>query len=298
MTGPANMEGGRNVKLKLRNLIMTIHSRGLPLLGMLFLSMMWQAAYGNDRFFSAKGFDTSLYAGFENFRWQEFDDDGQRLLTEQGPRYVLGASLFNRDRQASGLVYDIDLRAYVGKVDYDGQDSQGIYTSTDSNYQGGRAELTGGYRWQSTYSSVTALDLLLTLGADAWQRDIDDGVNANGFPISGLKEDYVVYFGKAGLGAQWQHTSFSSYLQLGMKKPFSTREKVDVFDVTLSPGKKWSAYASYTLKMGGEGRRSYIAFYYDTYRFSKSSPKSIGSGIVWQPESDMDVAGVSFGYVF
>ncbi len=245
----------------------------------------------------ARLFDVAFYIGSENFRWQEFNDGGQRLLTEQGPRVVLGGALFNLDRRTAGLVYNIDVRGYLGDVDYDGQDSLGVYTSTNTRYQGGRGELTGGYRWQSARSAVAAFDLLLTLGADAWRRDIDDSTNANGFPISGLVEDYVVYFGKVGVGAQWLHASSSSYFQLGAKKPLSIDEEVEVFDVSLSPGKQWSAYASYTLKAGGEGRKPYITFYYDSYRFSKSPPKSIGSGIVWQPESDMDVAGVIFGLV-
>lgn len=262
--------------------------------------MFMQPAYAdeNENTKPAKGTGISLFAGIENFRWQEFDDKGQRLLTEQGGRLVMGAALSNAERRSSGLRYGIDVRGYFGQVDYDGQDSQRVYTSTDSNYRGARAELGGGYRWQSVHDSVPVVDLLLALGADAWRRDIDDSINANGFPISGLREDYVIYYGKVGVGAQWPRAAYSSYFQLGLKRPLSTTEKVDVFDVTLSPGKQWSAYAAYTLKVGGKGSRPYISIYYDSYRFSKSSPKPVGSGIVWQPESNMDVMGVILGYEF
>lgn len=265
--------------------------------GVIFLCFGLQPALGEETPSSVntRPFDIAIYIGAENFRWQEFDDNGQRLLTEQGPRAVLGGILSNTHRRAEGLLYEIDVQGYLGKVDYDGQDSLGVYTSTDSSYQGARGEVTGGYRWQSTQSAIAAVDLLVKLGADAWRRDIADGANANGFPISGLKEDYVVYYGKVGIGALWPHVSSSSYFQLGARKPLSIDEDVSVFDVSLSPGKKWSVYASYTLKAGGEGRKPFVTFYYDSYRFSKSPPASIGSGIVWQPESDMDVAGVIFG---
>ncbi len=268
------------------------------LVGLITLSGWAQSVQSADeQLVRQRKFDTAVNLGIENFRWQEYDDGGQRLLTEQGPRLVLGASLYNTDKRAAGLLYDVSVRGYIGEVDYDGQDSLGVFTSTDTSYRGWNGELTGGYRWKSERSAFTAFDLLLSLGADAWRRDIDDSTNALGFPISGFVEEYTVYYGKIGVGALWPHQTSNSYLQFGAKKPISVDEDVDVFNVTLSPEKRWSAFAAYTLKSIREGRAPFVRFYYDSYRFGKSPSKAVGTGVVWQPESDLDIIGVTFGYV-
>ncbi len=269
------------------------------LAGVIALSGWAQSAMSADeQLVHQRKFDTAVNIGIENFKWQEYDGGGQRLLTEQGPRLILGASLFNRDKSASGLLYDVSVRGYIGKVDYDGQDSLGVYTSTDTSYRGLNGELTGGYRWETPeYGAITSLDFLLSLGADVWRRDINDSTNALGFPISGFVEDYTVYYGKIGVGASWPHQVSNSYFQIGAKKPISVDEDVDVFNVTLSPSKRWSAFASYTLKLKREGRAPFVKFYYDSYRFGRSPSKVVGTGVVWQPESDLDVYGVVFGYI-
>ncbi len=242
-------------------------------------------------------FDASLNLGVENFRWQEFDDRGQRLLTEQGPRLVAGLGLGNSVNKGKGWIYELQLQGYFGKVDYDGQDSNGIFTSSDTNYEGWRAEFMTGLRKTSSRSALAA-DLLLGVGADTWKRDIDDSSNANGAAVGGFTEEYTVYYGRVGAAILWPHRAAESYFQVGAKRPFSIDEDVDVFNVTLSPGEEWSAYAAYELRLRGGKGVSLVRFYYDSFRFSKSDSKTVGLSTVWQPESDFDVWGVNFGYVF
>ncbi|MFQ5487972.1 MAG: hypothetical protein ACE5ET_05965, partial [Gammaproteobacteria bacterium] len=176
------------------------------------------------------GFDAALGVGVENFRWQEFDDGGQRLLTEQGPRLVAGLGLGNSINKGEGWLYELQLQGYTGEVDYDGQDSNGVFTSSNTNYQGWRAEFMTGIRKVGRKSPLAA-DLLLGVGVDFWKRDIDDSTNANGAAVGGFTEEYIVYYGRLGVGMLWPHrrAAAESYFQAGAKRPFSIDEDVDVF---------------------------------------------------------------------
>ncbi len=248
-------------------------------------------------------FEASIDGGVEYFRWQEFDSRGRRLLTEQGPRYVLEAFLGNRLRQGRLPLYGIKLRGYAGDVDYDGQDSNGIFTSSDTTYRGWGAELQGGYRFPVT--ATFSLDALLAAGVDDWRRDIDNSINANGGAVGGFTEDYTVYYGRLGLGALWSAGWADHYLQAGAKRPWSISEDPGALNITLSPGEAWSAFVSYEVRFRRLGLgRPFVRFYYDSYRFRKSSSERVslappfGSGFVNQPETDLDVLGFGLGYSF
>ena len=245
----------------------------------------------------AKAVNTFFHLGVENFRWQEFDENGWRLLTEQGPRVRAGLRLGNSVLQTRGLLYEIDVSAYGGEVDYDGQDSTGVFTASDSRYTGWVAEMQGGYRVQSR-SSIFAADLILGLGAESWRRDIADSRNTNGFSVGGLEEEYTLYYGRLGLGLLWPQGVSESYLQAGMRRPMSIDEKVDVFDfdVELSPEERWSAYAYYEFRHPRPHGAVLVRLFYESYRFDASPPELAGTTVVWQPESRMDVWGMRIGY--
>jgi len=194
--------------------------------------------------------------GVEYFRWQEFDSRGRRLLTEQGPRYVLEAFVGNRPRRGWLPLYGINLRGYVGDVDYDGQDSNGIFTSSDTTYRGWNVELRGGFRFPVT--GGFSLDALLAAGIDDWRRDIDNSINANGGAVGGFTEDYTVKYGRIGLGALWFSRWVDHYLQVGAKRPWSIDENPGALNISLSPGEEWSAYLSYEMRF----RRLWVAAVY------------------------------------
>ncbi len=241
--------------------------------------------------------ELAVEVGVENFRWQEFDDQGHRLLTEQGPRLVAGAGLGNTVGRTAGWLYEFQVQGYLGQVDYDGQDSSGIFTSSDTDYRGGRAEITTGLRRPGRKSPLAA-DLLLAVGAEYWKRDINDSRNANGAAVGGFTEEYTVYYGRLGAAISWPHRHGESNFQAGGKRPFAIDEDVDVFNVTLSPGEEWSAFAAYEYRLASSKGVSLVRLYYDSFRFAKSDPKSVGLSTVWQPESDMDIWGISFTHVF
>ncbi len=241
--------------------------------------------------------DIAFWIGAENFRWQEFDDKGQRLLTEQGPRLAMGITAGNRYNQQVGWLYEYTALFFTGKVDYDGQDSNEVFTASNTNYKGGEAELVLGLR-NTAYSGRMMVDLLASIGAAGWRRDIEDSINARGMRVIGLIEDYNIMYGRMGLAIGWKNSSGINRLHIGAKRPFSIDEEVNVFDVTLSPGEEWSAFARYEFQIPRGRNSALVRFYYDSFRFSKSDAKTIGSTLVWQPESNLDVLGVSLGYLF
>lgn len=274
--------------------------RGRILTTILALAAFTPGAWGANRL-PADG-RLGFEAGVENFRWQEFGDGGDRLLTEQGPRLLLYALVDNRYRDKPGVLYSARLGGFAGNVDYDGQDSNAVFVSTNTSYQGWNGELTGGYR-SFTGDGGYAVDLIGSVGADLWRRNLDNSINANGQPVSGYREEYRVGYARLGVGLARWHGGGMSYMQLGFKYPFSIDEDVEVSgqDVTLSPGEEWSGFASYKITFdnsNGAPGSNYVMFYYDSYRLDSSPSKSVSSGSIRQPTSNMDRFGVMIGYAY
>jgi hypothetical protein len=239
----------------------------------------------------------SLEAGLESFRWREHDDDGQRLLTEQGPRFVYGATLGNFFHADAGVIVEMRLGGLLGEVDYDGQDNNGRYVGTVTDYSGLYSEIDGGYRFVGLVQGVT-IDLFGGLGMDDWRREIDGSVNSIGQTVSGFTEDYDVNYLRYGIGFTLREAYPNGYLQVGFRRPFSISEQVKIQGqtVNLSPGERASAFLTYRIMLGREG--SYVKFYYAGYRLKKSETEVVGPNQVWQPRSDTDTLGIVLGYVY
>jgi hypothetical protein len=247
----------------------------------------------------------SVNVGVESFRWSEYDA-GQRLLRETGPRLTAGITLDHLLHGDLAKPYTVEVRGYLGFIDYDGQTQAGISAKTDVDYIGVSGEVMGGVR----LAGSRHMDLLGGLGVDTWTRDIQDGVAADGSPALGYQEDYFILYGKLGPGFLFQNGVTRSYLQFGIKYPFYTYEQVHLStigfdsDVDLKPGKKISGFAKWRMSWGREGDKPRFgaSIYYDSFRFSASGSKTVtGGGVpysVHQPESRMDVLGARLEYYF
>ena len=246
--------------------------------------------------------DTTVNAGVELFRWQEFDTDGTRLLTEFGPRLFISGVLSNKDRTESGFIYDASIKGYSGNVDYDGQDSNGVATTSETMYSGFGLDIEGGFRAVNDMD----MDILAGIGMNVWEREIKDNINANGNPVSGITEEYSIQYLMLALGVPHRFAHANGYLKLGFKRPFATDEDVDDFNVSLSPGKEFSGVASYKIIFdsdeNGRGLISSVLFYYDSLRFSKSSDEvAVINNVplqVRQPKSNLEVVGIAIGHSF
>jgi len=244
--------------------------------------------------------NTELNAGVELYRWQEFDDSGTRLLTESGPRLFFLAAINNTDRPRNGFIYEATLKGYTGNVDYDGQDNNNIFISSKSMYSGFAIDLNGGVRIADKFD----MDVLAGIGINVWRREIKDDQNAQGSLVSGITEDYDIQYLTLAIGLPQRYANADGYLKVGLKRPYSTREDVDNFNVTLSPGKKVSGIISYKLIFDANSNNliSSIMFYYDGFRFSKSQDEvTLINNVpnqVRQPKSSQDVIGVAIGHLF
>lgn len=244
----------------------------------------------------------ALEAGIEYYRWQEFDDQDNRLLTEHGPRFLLAAALDNHARPDSGIILATRLNAYIGSIDYDGQDTSQRFVGTTTDYHGWDYRIDGGYRFAGLLSGAAALDLFAGVGMEQWTRDIQSGVNSLGQPVQGLAEDYTITYARAGLGLG--HAPTRAYLSLGFRQPLSIEEDVVLSGVPfrLYPGKRASIFANYKISLRpdalGRPYGMYLNLYYESYRFGRSGSVTVGNLQVWQPRSNLDRFGVMLGYTY
>lgn len=242
----------------------------------------------------------SIQLSAQSFTWKEFDSAGRQLLEERGPRFFVGATFDNSRRQGPGMLYSVNGKIYLGNVDYDGQTQSGIPATTDVNYFGLNIEAQGGYR----FGRRIGADVFGGLGIDNWRRSIADGRTASGTTVFGYDEDYMILYGKAGVGFFHLLNGWSYAFQGGVKLPLVTYEYVNLGSgVYLEPGPRASAFANIQFDFGSRRNNRFgVALYYDSYRFSESDPELLIDGgsafLVVQPRSHMDVYGVRVNYYF
>ncbi len=269
----------------------------VPLVGLLALGVATNSlpvAAGG----SAPSRPYTLALGLEQFRWQEYDGLGQRLLTEQGPRGVVRLDISTRERPVWQL--RARLKAYAGVVDYDGQDGQGTFVSSDTDYRGGSGEVELALHGRSP--ARDRLDLELALGIEAWRRDISDSHNANGDPVAGFREDYRMGAGRLGIGYTVARGRYRSEWQAGLYRPFRVDEDIVLYgrSLRLHPRPRWSAYLAWRLEAG----RNILELRYEGRRFAASDPIDVVNPVtantetVWQPRSQADLIELNFGYRF
>ncbi len=249
----------------------------------------------------------SLNVGIERFVWEEFTG-GQRLLKEDGIRFAVGLKKDTLDRPWPGPLYGIEGRLYFGQVEYDGQTQSdvsafdGLPLQADTLYVGALGEAWIGQR----FGGRRAIDLLAGIGVNNWVREIQASQTMSGNTVvqtGDAVEQYFILYTKFGVGFYRRAANHYSHLQIGGKYPFYTYEYVDDIDLALEPGKEWSGYAQ--LRIGSTRRsdtRFDVTVYYDSFRFGQSPAEPFTrNGIAYigfQPESHMDVIGLTVGMYF
>ena len=237
----------------------------------------------------------AIALGLEYFRWQEFLSNGQRLLTEQGPRAVLRLDYDAGARLPQRYILRFRAKAYAGLVDYNGQDSNGYFVASDTDYRGLQGELQVGLRRQ--LSAQRSLALMTAVGADVWRRRIADSSNSLAQPVSGFLEDYRLTFARIGLASEHRQGRYLTTFALGLRRSLSVDEDITISAqaLRLHPGRNWSAYAGMTFQSG----RRQIEISYEGLRFDPSAAVlTAGSVLVWQPRSEADIITISFAYLF
>lgn len=265
---------------------MTLRHRLWLLAGLLLSTPVWAAG------------DLAIGVGSEYFSWREYDDSGDRLLEESGPRLFMTV---DAERRYGDWVYGFRGRIYSAQVDYDGQLLDGTPYKTDTDYNGLTLEFdfTHPITFNGDYSA-SAWAMRLGLGYDTWRRNI--------LGSGGYEEHYTIPYLR--LGMLYGRESALQVLA-GVKYPFSTEEDVDwsrfgFDDPALSPEPDFSLFATLAYRMAKHWR---LSLSYDSYRFKKSDEEVLrvdgvavtsgGSPVtVFQPESQQDTFGLGLSYLF
>lgn len=241
----------------------------------------------------------SLSLGVEDFRWQEFDDRGQRLLVEQGPRAVARLDIDAPSRR-SWMFWGLHLKAYTGIVDYNGQDNNSVFVASDTNYRGGSGEAEFGV--QNRLSAGRRVGVLAAIGIEAWRRDIADSKNSLGDPVAGFREDYRTGLGRVGLTYGYSGRRYAAEIRLGVSRPFRVDEDIMLYgeQLRIHPRPRWSGYLGWRIESG----HRQFTLRYDSRRFGASDALTVWNPVlaryesVWQPRSHADAFEISFGYRF
>jgi hypothetical protein len=227
--------------------------------------------------------------GIEHFAWQEYNDNGGKLLKETGSREFVSLAMENQVDER--WIYALRGRLYSGQADCSGVTLSGAACSGSSvDYDGveGSVDFTG--RFLNAAGRLSDWGLRFAIGGESWRRHL--------LGASGYTQSYEVTFGRLGL----TYTPAQGWFgEAGTKYPFSARNKVELRDgVTLTPQGAFSLYA--TLGYNFSQRWS-IRGYYDGYRFKASDPEALtDGGILWStivlPESRLDLWGLIVGLYF
>ncbi len=228
--------------------------------------------------------------GVEQFVWREYDESGKRLLTETGPRILIGFEYSSRLADKDSL-FNLAIRGYFGNVDYQGhlQHPDGLLTSYSSNTHYWGIAVESGYEVQFPSRQLNFVPVLsLATGGEWWLRDLRG--------IYGYKEHYGVGYLRFEVGLKSRQPT-GWFSRLGIKVPFVIREKITDFyldgkcdDVKLVPGENNTLLFTIGYRLAN---RAVVSLGYDGYRFSPSPQKPVrcdsrfSGAEIFQPRSDM-----------
>ncbi len=238
-----------------------------------------------------------LSYGIESFLWQELDlDPAGHSLKESGFRHVL--ALEAQNQHTSQWLSDIYAHMVFGDVDYDGWSSDtdingNLFNKVniDTEYLGYGVDVGFSYFPSGVKGGEAAgAGVRLALGLDKWDRDLQGP--------GGYREEYFVSYGRvAGV-----YASPSSWrTELGIKKPISTTETIDlsaygfVGDVKLSPKGQASLYANVSYRINEQFG---LKLAYDGYLFDQSDDEIVYNldgyyYAIHQPESRMQTISLN-----
>lgn len=242
------------------------------------------------------------YGGY--FSWKEYDDSGSRLLKESGP--IFGAGTAARvDLHQRSLILHGKAELFGTVVDYEGQtqsddrDFNNRPVDSDTRYFGAKFE--GDLGWRFAFDGGS-LEPFFGLGYRTWLRDIDNSSATTEagmrFPVGGATEYWDTIYTRYGLkGEVLMGNETALFLEAGAKYPLYTRnEAKDTFagDVTIEPRSDWSAFA----ELGLRHKAFRPSIFYEGFRFKRSHNEHKAGYLIWQPESESDIVGISFAYIF
>ena len=237
-------------------------------------------------------FELTPRVDWRYFTWTELAPNGATALTESGSLLVLGLDPRIAFGPRKRFFVEADTSFYLGTVDYDGAQQNGVPVKSKTGYFGLELAPTAGYVF--SLGPRFQLTPMAGLGFEYWNRDVGDG------DVRGYDEKYTVYRIQTGLrGTYLLNRDFRFYSTLQLKIPVSISESVRVgargvgpaVDVSLSPG-----ISPAILVEGGTNIRGIVnvALYFETWTLTKSN---LDKGFL-QPDSTRKLFGIRVGHSF
>lgn len=250
---------------------------------------------------AASAGEAHVYGAVSSFTWEEFEDNGSKLLKESGPLFGIGYGYRTVVSEAMTLQPGAEL--FFGNVDYDGRTQSGVPVQSSVDYLGLRLkfELGGLVPLQNDDLAGPSLEPFAGIGVLVWKRDINNATAANGTTAVGYREDWTTVHLRLGLRGRSAETDrMRIFGEAGLKLPVFNRNTARLSnaglgsDVTMRPGNELSFFAEGGLQSG----RVRASVFYDGMRFSRSNDVVSGSFVYHQPRSTSDLIGVKLGGVF
>lgn len=237
-------------------------------------------------------FSITPVAELRVFSWKEdLPGTDQQALSETGALFGFGGQARLAFGPARRAFVDLDLRLYLGSVDYDGQTINArtaIHTTT--SYLGFEASPTAGFVF--TPGRGFRITPQAGAGLELWSRDLDSG------GARGYVEHYRVFLLQAAARGDYQPSPQAGvHLMLGLKMPVAISEDVDLSRQGVGPRVELSPGLSPRLLVEA-GTTLYgvdLSIYFETWTLPQSDPDPNG---LLQPRSTRQLVGVRVGYVF
>jgi hypothetical protein len=241
-----------------------------------------------------KRFQITPYFALDGYRWKEFGDTGDELLTESGLLFGLGLRPKVSFGSSMRFFLDAEFEYWFGSVDYEGfiQGQNGVRTpyTTTTVYGGIDFSLKAGYK----FPVAKSFDLTPAagFGYQYWNRNLDNGGK------NGYDEQYSVFLLDLGVTGLYQFSRPSQgYLTLLLEMPVSISESIDLAsrgqggpaNISLSPGTS----PAFQIRLGGSFYNVFVEGFFRTWLLTKSNEDQG----YHQPESTQKKFGVRLGYV-
>ncbi|MHB0991565.1 MAG: hypothetical protein ACYC3O_03130 [Burkholderiales bacterium] len=238
-------------------------------------------------FAHAEGVAASIYAGIEEYQWEEYAPSGQQLMKVSGPRVRIGLNIAP-SIHSSIFALDYDISMYEGTMNYSSQltdpnTGAAIPLSSDIAYMGMDTHLDGIYT-----GFGEQIEPVVMLGFEGWRRSLDSRFitdsAGNTASAVGYAENWSMIYTK--LGARGKSGRFTWLA--GLKLPLSVTDTADYLQTTAHPKGLLSEYIGGDYAFASDWK---IGVNYENTRFGQSdlTGSIAGPNSVYQPKSDEGV---------
>lgn len=242
-----------------------------------------------------------LGAGLMDFDYVEYDDNNVFLDGESG---LIPGAILKLKLQGQKVYGAFNWQLYGNKIEYDGQTQAGVPAKTDSIAIIFDSDAKIGFNFTEARNHA----VYLGLGYRYWYREILNGQDINGNPVSGLLEEYHWYYGLVGYEAGFTLSEKTSIgFDFRITKMLSAKMDVEFggFDATqVNLGNEYGYRISLPVKMKVSRSSIIVAPYYESIDIGKSNTVRLTQGgvptntVIYEPRSETRNVGIELTWLW